>query len=190
MYKRSASDFFRGEIFIVASRYSTGTYNYEDFYRDYMCSKNTFYTILKWAVEKCIVPLDIVVAMKNTSVNNSYKKTGISRYVLEEKTFRTYQSRLNKSTKFELSKEESFLLVVTYSRSSLSKSDFCRRHFCTCALLDRTIINCIIYSWIDDTTVETLRRKAYKFNNADDVDTLFDKLLKSREEFKLSKNNQ
>lgn len=190
MYKHTAADFSRGEIFVIAARYSTGTYNYDEFYNDYMCSENTFYTILRWAVEKCIVSINIIVAMQNVSVNNSYKKTGISRQILEARASKVYQSRILKSSIYQLSKEEAIHLVVVYAISPLSKSEYCKKYFCTRSLLDRTITRCIVQCWIADETVETLRQKAYLFNDAEKVDMLFNDLLMRREKFKLSKNKQ
>ena len=89
-----------------------------------------------------------------------------------------------------MGQEEAIHLVVVYAISPLSKSEYCKKYFCTRSLLDRTITRCIVQCWIADVTVKTLRQKAYLFNDAKEVDKLFNDLLMRREKFKLSENKQ
>lgn len=193
MQKRNALDFSRGEIFRIAEGYASGSYTYTDFCEQYGCGESTFYTILRNAVEKCVVPDYIVSAMEKVAISNCTKNKSTQSYgveIIARRISRSYEKRRLKRAYFEFPKKEAVELTVTYAISPLSKADFCKKYFYARSFLDRTIKNSIIRGWIALETVETLRKKSYKFNDSEEVDETFDMFLELRKKYQMSNKEQ
>ena len=191
--KKNAADFTRGEIFHIAEAYASGTYKYTDFCEQYSCGKSTFYTILRNAVVKCIVPDYIVNAMENVAISNCFGSANTqhcSSSIIAKRISIAYENRRIRRAFFNLPKKESIELTVTYAISPLSKKDFCKKYFYARSFLDRTIRNSIIRGWIALETVETLRKKAYLYDDQQSVDETFDNLLNLRKKYEMSNKEQ
>lgn len=75
-FQTSLSDFTRGQIAKIATRYSYGHYNYCAFHKDYpYVSHEVFYSILDSAVTQYIVSDKVVSRMQAVNLDNLYRRT-------------------------------------------------------------------------------------------------------------------
>lgn len=179
---RTAKDFSRKEIYQIALSYSKGTYTYHNFIEEFGSSQNTFYTIINWAIVKGVVPDDVVTAIDALAVwNSSDKVESISKASCVEDVIargkRCNKLRRLKRLQYTFPKSEAVKLVKEYISSPLSKHEFCKQNYMTTSVFGRTLKKAIIQHWIGIKEVEKLREKAYKFNNKEFVDAVFNSLF-------------
>lgn len=193
MQKFTAKDFSREEIYKIAEAYSTGKYTYHNFMKVYGCNKKTFYTIINWAVVKCIVPDEIVRDIEIVSTTNSYNKAN-NLFSSNEDTIKFAKRGMNcnklrllKRNNYIFPKSETISLINDYISSPDSKMKFCKSHYMTTKVFDNSLKEAIVKGWITLATVEKLRTKACMFNKHADVDELFNRLIFQRKQYKISK---
>lgn len=191
MKKKTLRQFSRKQIFEIAVTYSTGTYTYHDFLKQYPeCSQHQFYTILHLSVDKAIVSEQIARKIQNVAVVSSMQKAEDNNadiYTVEairRRVYNSWERRIRAMQYFCFSKNEAKKLVDSYSKSSLSKKEFCSQNCINPVLFDRTVIEAVILNWVNDECFDRLYSKALATNNTNSVEHLFMQLSKRRNEVK------
>ncbi len=187
--------FSRKQIGEIALAYSTGTYSYHAFLHQYPnCNQHNFYTLLHIAVEKAIVPESVARKIQEIAVANSVQKAQETytdpNYVayIQIRIFNSWERRIIKSKIFKFSKKEGKIFVQNYSKSTLSKSEFCTANCISKALFESTLIDAVIYSWIDDECFDALYHKEIQHSHhPENVEHFFWQLTKARNRNKTSK---
>lgn len=182
---RTARDFSRKEIYEIALNYSKGTYTYRNFIEEFGSSQDTFYTIINWAVVKGIVPNSVVTAIDEVAILNSSeaidsisKASCVQDIIVRGR--RCNKLRRLKRREYTLPKSEAIKIIQKYAACELSKKDFCKQNYMTEAVFGRTLKKAIVQKWISIKMAEQLRQKAYRFNNKEKVDSLFNLLIHIR----------
>lgn len=179
----------------IALAYSTGNYNYHDFLQQYPnCNQHNFYTLLHVAVEKVIVSESVARKIQQVAVANSVQKAQETYtdqdyiFRIRSRIFNSWEKRIIKAKEFKFSKKEAKTLIENYSKSKLSKSDFCTINCISIALFESTLIDAIVYSWVDDECFDTLYNKAIQNSrHSEQVEHFFEQLTKARKRNKASK---
>ena len=193
MPKKVQESFTRQQIARIAIAYSNGNYIHSDFTNQFYASQHTFYTILHLAVDKRIVSEKIAKQIQKTAVTNSVQKAkadGFSKdYIsrIESKIFNSWQRRIEAARSFKFSKKEAKTLVTNYSKTDISFNAFCQKNCIEHELFRSTIVNAIIYNWVDDECFDKLYVKALLEGDSEKVEHLFYQLTKRRKENKASK---
>lgn len=198
MKKKTLRQFSRKQIFEIAVAYSTGTYTYHDFLKQYPeCSQHQFYTILHLSVYKSIVSEQIARKIQNVAVISSMQKAEDNNAdfhsveAIRRRVSNSWERRIRVMRCFCFSKNEARNLVEDYSHSPLSKKEFCSQNCINPVLFDKTVIEAVILNWVNDECFNRLYSKALSFNNAEMVEHLFTQLSKRRNEVKeMSKKSQ
>lgn len=193
MKKRTAKDFSRREISLIASAYSTGNYTYHNFIKEYGSTQLTFYAIIDSAITKCIVPDRIVEAIEKIGSTNSFNK--VRELSSDEEVASMAASRCTKANRnrrarrntYVFPKSEAISLVSKYLASPLPKLEFCKENYMTDRVFDRTLKKAIMEGWVTLSDVESLRKKAYQFNEKGLVDKVFNAMIARRNQYKMGK---
>ena len=162
--------FSRKQISQIAIAYSQGNYTHFDFFQQYGYESHVFYKILHLAVDKRIVSEVVAKQIQKTAVANSSQKAKENRFDRE------YISRI-----------ESKSLVTSYSKNGLPFNEFCRKNCIDKDLFWNTVIDAIIYNWVDDECFDRIYEKELSNENAEKVEHFFYQLTKRRKENKASK---
>lgn len=194
MPKKIQELFTRRQIAKIAIAYSNGNYTRFDFISEfYYADQHTFYTILHLAVDKRIVSEKVAKQIQRTAVINSAQKakaSGFSKdYIsrVESKVFNSWQRRIEAARSFNFSKRDAKTLVTNYSKANISFNAFCQKNCIERELFWNTIVNAIVYNWIDDECFDELYAKALLEGDSEKVEHLFYQLTKRRKENKASK---
>lgn len=198
MKKKTLRQFSRKQIFEIAVAYSTGTYTYHDFLKQYPeCSQHQFYTILHLSVDKAIVSEQIARKIQNVAVISSMQKAEDNNAdfhsveAIRRRVSNSWERRIRVMQCFCFSKNEAKKLVDDYSKSPLPKKEFCSQNCIDPKLFDRTVIEAVILNWVSDKCFDRLYSKALATNNTNSVEHLFMQLSKRRNEVKeMSKKSQ
>lgn len=186
----TAKDFSRGQIHNIAKSYSTGKYSYHDFMNEFGCSQGTFYSVINRAIVESIVSDSIMEAIETVAVANSACKVDdetaneqlVIGAIYRGKHCNT-RRRLKRAS-YVCSKKETIFLIEQYLASNEPKAKFCEKFYITTKLFDRSLKHAIIYSWINLTVVNQLRKRAYLFYDHSKVDKLFDTCIELRNQDK------
>ena len=193
MKKSIQENFTRKEIASIATAYAQGKYTYFHFHQQYGYESHVFYKILRLAVEKRIVSETVARQMQKTAVANSSQKAKENysdpKYVsyIANRVFRAWQRRIEAAKNFRFSKKEAQALVTNYSKSKLSFNEFCQHNCIEETLFRNTVIDAIIYNWVNDECFNTIYEKELTNGNTEDLNVNFLNLLKKRNENKTSK---
>lgn len=188
MKKNIQEIFSRKQISEIAIAYSQGNYNRIDFKNQYGYDQHTFYTVLHLAVDKKIVSEKIAKEIQKVAVTNSSQKAKTNysskEYVtrIESRVFNSWQRRIESARNFSFSKKEAKSIVTRYSKTNLSFSRFCEVNCLDFDLLWKTIINAVIYNWVDDSVFDRIYEKALSEGNVVKVEHFFYQLTKRRKE--------
>ena len=185
--------FSRKQISQIAIAYSQGNYTHFDFLQQYGYESHVFYKILHLAVDKRIVSEAVAKQIQKTAVANSSQKAKenclgreyISR--IESRVFNSWQRRIEAARNFKFSKKEAKSLVTIYSKNSLPFNEFCRKNCIDKDMFWNTVIDAIIYNWVDDECFDRIYEKELSNGNAEKVEHLFYQLTKRRKENKALK---
>lgn len=193
--KHTSKEFTRKEIHRIATAYSTGKYTYYDFLDEHPgCLKSTFYDIISKAVVESIVSDSTMEAIEIMAVaNSSNKMEDISKKFANEVAHRGRKCnaiRRVKRNSYIPPKSTAVKWIDEYLSTQDSKVEFCKSHYMTTKLFDRTLKNAIIKSWIRLDVVERLRQKAYHFYDEQKVNKTFDALVSMRKQLKTSKSKK
>lgn len=185
MAKRTAKDFSRSKIGEIATQYAETpeSYSHTFFEKEYEISQTTFYTILEKAVIENVVSNETVLEMAGKASSNSSEKAGEPG---ETRSAKHYKYLIQKRKIYMLPKKEAIDLADRYSKSKLRKKEFAEKYYYTTALMDRTIMKCIIDCWIKDETVSLLKNKALQQHKSEEAIRFWDKL----EEMRTNKKSQ
>ena len=188
MKKNIQEIFSRKQISEIAIAYSQGNYNHIDFKNQYGYAQHTFYTVLHLAVDKKIVSEKIAKEIQKVAVTNSSQKAKTNcsskEYVtrIESRVFNSWQRRIESARNFSFSKKEAKSIVTRYSKTDLSFSRFCEVNCLDFDLLWKTIINAVIYNWVDDSVFDKIYEKTLSEGNVVEVEHFFYQLTKRRKE--------
>lgn len=193
MKKNVQEIFSRKQISQIAIAYSQGNYTHFDFLHQYGYESHVFYRILHLAVDKRIVSEAVAKQIQKTAVANSSQKAKencfdreyISR--IESRVFNSWQRRIEGARNFKFSKKEAKSLVTSYSKNSLPFNEFCQKNCIDKDLFWNTVIDAIIYNWVDDECFDRIYEKELSNGNTEKVEHLFYQLTKRRKENKASK---
>lgn len=193
--KHTSKDFSRKEIHRIATTYSTGKYTYYDFLDEYPgCLKSTFYDIISKSVVESIVSDATMEAIEVVAVNDSYNRMkDISEELANDAAYRGRKCNSNRRKRRDSyipQKHTAIEWINEYLSTQDSKVEFCKSHYMTTKLFDRTLKNAIIKSWIRLDVVERLRQKAYHFYDEQRVNKTFDALVSMRKQLKTSKSKK
>jgi len=154
---------------------------------------NLFYKILHLAVDKRIVSEAVAKQIQKTAVANSSQKAKENRFDreyisrIESRVFNSWQRRIEAARNFKFSKKEAKSLVTSYSKNGLPFNEFCRKNCIDKDLFWNTVIDAIIYNWVDDECFDRIYEKELSNENAEKVEHFFYQLTKRRKENKASK---
>ena len=185
--------FSRKQISQIAIAYSQGNYTHFDFFQQYGYESHVFYKILRLAVDKRIVSEVVAKQIQKTAVANSSQKAKENRFDreyisrIESRVFNSWQRRIEAARNFKFSKKEAKSLVTSYSKNSLPFNEFCRKNCIDKDLFWNTVIDAIIYNWVDDECFDRIYEKELSNGNAEKVEHFFYQLTKRRKENKASK---
>ena len=185
--------FTRKQIANIAVAYAQGNYTHFNFFQQYGYESHVFYKILHLAVDKRIVSEAVAKQIQKTAVANSSQKAKENRlgreYIsrIESRVFNSWQRRIEAARNFQFSKKEAKMLVTAYSKCNLSFNEFCRKNCIDKVLFWSTVIDAIIYNWIDDECFDRIYEKELSNGNTEKVEHLFYQLTKRRKENKASK---
>lgn len=188
MKKNLQDSFSRRQIGEIATAYSNGNYGYHHFLQQYAgFNQHNFYTLLHVAVEKQIVSVTIARKIQQVAVANSEQKArenysdGSYAVCIGSRIFNSWEKRIVKAKRFKFSKKEAKSLIEKYSKSNLSKSEFCKVNCVSIQLFDNTLIDSVIYSWVSDECFDRLYDKELRLSDVpEQVEHLFWQLTKSR----------
>lgn len=178
---KKVRDFSRNEIKRIATEYANRDlmYSHTFFEREYEISKAVFYAIIEKAVVESIVDDKTAEKIKKKASQNSEIKIG------KEAGIRTKKHQDNLKLKreaFRFPKKEATKIAREYSKSKLNKYDFCKQNQISVKLFDQALTDSIVNNWIDDTTVELLKKKALKNHaGSSKVIDMFEKFNKQRQ---------
>ncbi len=191
MKKSTAKLFDRKQIFEIAVAYASGSYTYHDFLKQYPnCSQHHFYSILHLSVDKAIVSEKVARKIQNVAITSSMQKAEDSNTdiysieAIQRRVYNSWERRIRAMQYFCFSKNEAKKLVDSYSKSALSKKEFCSQNCINTVLFDRTVIESVILNWVSDNCFDRLYSKALAYNSSDRVEHLFSQLSKRRNEVK------
>lgn len=185
--------FTRKQIANIAIAYSQGNYTHFDFLQQYGYESHVFYKILHLAVDKRIVSEAVAKQIQKTAVANSSQKAKENRFDreyisrIESRIFNSWQRRIEAARNFQFSKKEAKMLVTAYSKGNLSFNEFCRKNCIDKDLFWNTVIDAIIYNWVDDECFDRIYEKELSNGNTEKVEHLFYQLTKRRKENKTLK---
>lgn len=181
MAKRTARDFSRKEIWMIASLYASTSpeYSSEYFSREYETSRDTFYTLLEKAVIENIVNDDTVSRMEMKAIHNAEAKVGDMGIA---RTKRHYNQLRTRRKEYMLPKKCAEEITTQYANSGYSKKQFCLINFITNALLCRTIRQAIIKKWVSDDVVEKLMSKSLQNYQSELITNFWEELINLRNE--------
>ena len=136
-------------------------------------SDSTFYTILKKAVVENIVNMETVRLMAQKAMNNSEAKVGRS---ARKRSFKYYQNLVFKRKNYMLPKSKAIELTKTYADTEKTKAQFIASMYVTEALLNRTILKCIVENWVPDEVVLKLKEKSLEKDSSPKVQEFWEKI--------------
>lgn len=186
MAKLTAKTASRKNIHEIATLYAEkpAEYSYRYFCEEYGISKGTFYTILDKAVIENIVDSATVKKMAKKAANNSEAKAGKG---AEGRSRRHYYHLIQKRAIYELPKKEAIDVAIKYAKRTILRKEFLEQNFITSKLLDRTLLKAIENNWIDDDTVDRIKKKALlERGKSSETIVFWDKLESVRNENKKS----
>ena len=125
------------------------------------------------------------VGSSQKAKENRFDREYISR--IESRVFNSWQRRIEAARNFKFSKKESKNLVTSYSKNSLPFNEFCRKNCIDKDLFWNTVIDAIIYNWVDDECFDRIYEKELSNGNAEKVEHFFYQLTKRRKENKALK---
>ena len=178
--------FSRKQISQIAIAYSQGNYTHFDFFQQYGYESHVFYKILHLAVDKRIVSEVVAKQIQKTAVANSSQKAKENRFDreyisrIESRVFNSWQRRIEAARNFKFSKKEAKSLVTSYSKNGLPFNEFCRKNCIDKDLFWNTVIDAIIYNWVDDECFDRIYEKELSNGNAEKVEHFFYQLTKRR----------
>lgn len=186
MAKRTARDFSRKDIWMIASLYASTSpeYSSEYFSREYETSRDTFYRLLEKAVIENIVNDDTVSRMEMKAIYNADAKVGDMGIA---RTKRHYMQLRTKRKEYQLPQKYAIEITTQYANSGYSKKQFCLINFMTNALLCRTIRQAVVKNWVSDDVVEKLVSKSLQCYQSDQITKFWEGLINLRNE---NKKNQ
>ena len=193
MKKSVQETFSRKQISQIAIAYSQGNYTHFNFFQQYGYESHVFYKILHLAVDKRIVSETVAKQIQKTAVANSSQKAKENRFDrerisrIESRIFNSWQRRIEAARSFKFSKKEAKTLVTNYSKTDISFNTFCQKNCIERELFWNTIVNAIIYNWIDDECFDKIYEKELANGDTEKVEHLFYQLTKRRKENKASK---
>ena len=193
MKKSVQETFSRKQISQIAIAYSQGNYTHFNFFQQYGYESHVFYKILHLAVDKRIVSETVAKQIQKTAVANSSQKAKENRFDreyisrIESRIFNSWQRRIEAARSFKFSKKDAKSLVTSYSKNSLSSDEFCRKNCIDKDLFWETVIDAIIYNWVDDECFDKIYEKELSNGDTEKVEHLFYQLTKRRKENKASK---
>ena len=159
MAKLTARNASRGKIHEIATLYAEkpAEYSYQYFCEEYGISEWTFYTILDKAVVENVVDSATVIKMAKKASGNSKTKAGEGAAV---RSRRHYSDLIQEREVYELPKKEAVELATRYAKRTILRKEFLKQNFITSKLLDRTLLKVIENNWVDDDTVDRIKKKA------------------------------
>ena len=174
-------DFSRKRIAMIAKQYaaSSSPHAHTKISEEQGISDSTFYTILKKAVVENIVDIETVRLMAQKAMDNSEAKVGRS---ARKRSFKYYQSLVVKRTEYMLPKNKAIELTKAYADTEKTKAQFIASMYVTEALLNRTILKCIVENWVSDEVVLKLKEKSLGKDSSPKVQEFWEQIETFRSE--------
>jgi len=184
MTKTTARQLSRSEVWDVATRYAGQVkYSHTDFEMAYNSSRSNFYAVLDRAVIENIVDTQTVENMEKKAARNAENKAGEAG---RRRTKNHYAYLKSKRREFLLPKKDAIHMTEMYARSVYNKKTFCREHYISEQLLNRSIKKAVIENWVAESVVKQLKEKSTNQNPGAQTYKFWDELLMFRE----NKKNQ
>lgn len=178
---KTVKDFSRKQIAMIAKQYaaSSSPHAHTKISEEQEISDSTFYTILRKAVVENIVDMKTVQLMAQKAMDNSEAKVGRK---ARKRSFKYYQRLVVKRTEYMLPKDKAIELTKAYANTEKTKSQFIARMYVTEALLNRTLLKCIVENWVPDEVVLKLKKKSLGKDNSPKVQEFWEQIETFRSE--------
>lgn len=178
---KTIKDFSRKRIAMIAKQYaaSSSPHAHTKISEEHGISDSTFYNILKKAVVENIVDIETVRLMAQKAMDNSEAKVGRN---ARKRSFKYYQSLVVKRTEYMLPKNKAIELTKAYADTEKTKAQFIASEYVTEALLNRTILKCIVENWVSDEVVLKLKEKSLGKDSSPKVQEFWEQIETFRSE--------
>ncbi len=172
---KTVKDFSRKQIAMIAKQYveSSSPHAHTKISEEQGISDSTFYNILKKAVVENVVDMETVRLMAQKAMNNSEAKAGRS---ARKRSFRYYQGLLVKRMEYIPPKGKAKELTKAYADTEKTKEQFIASMYVTEALLNRTILKCIVENWVSDEVVLKLKEKSLEKDSSSKVQEFWEQV--------------
>ena len=112
-------------------------------------------------------------------MDNSEAKVGRN---ARKRSFKHYQSLVVKRTEYMLPKNKAIELTKAYADTEKTKAQFIASEYVTEALLNRTILKCIVENWVSDEVVLKLKEKSLGKDSSPKVQEFWEQIETFRSE--------
>lgn len=172
---KTVKDFSRKQIAMIAKQYveSSSPHAHTKISEEQGISDSTFYNILKKAVVENVVDMETVRLMAQKAMNNSEAKAGRS---ARKRSFRYYQGLVVKRMEYIPPKGKAKELTKAYADTEKTKEQFIASMYVTEALLNRTILKCIVENWVSDEVVLKLKEKSLEKDSSSKVQEFWEQV--------------
>ena len=126
-----------------------------------------------------IVDIETVRLMAQKAMDNSEAKVGRN---ARKRSFKHYQSLVVKRTEYMLPKNKAIVLTKDYADTENTKEQFIASMYVTDALLNRTILKCIVENWVSDEVVLKLKEKSLRKDSSPKVQEFWEQTEALRSE--------
>ncbi len=180
---RVLKDFSRIEIKQIAEEYANEPVSHSYFSKKYNISRSTFYNILNKSIIEHIVSYDTAIKMKNRAISNTENK--LKTNIGASKISLHYDRIISKRDSFIFSKNTRVKIIRNFANRDpqISKTEFCKINVIDNKLLDKMIIQAIVYNEISKKLYKKIKNNSIymlKSNNKDSVLVLFSVLEELR----------
>ena len=158
---RTARQFSREENAEMAYSYADprNAFSHSDYEKQKGITRSTFYTLMEWAVRKCMVSFETADQMKEKAIYNAQKKVG---EIAGDRERNHYERLKEESKTFELPEEEAIAIIEQYAISGENRKRFCRRKYISTELFNRIMKKYIITYRVSDNLYEIIKQKSMK----------------------------